>query len=126
MYEQEKNTVSNPPCKNHSHFNFRILEYDSDGNLLYILPMNQDYLPLNVPHSITLLQELDLICIADRENMRIVCPRAGLKGLPRENAAVMRIQQPDMGRIFAITSYANTIYAVNGPSKPMVQVKGTS
>lgn len=103
---------------------FRILKYDSNGNLLYILPQNEELLPLKVPHSITLIQDLDVICIADRENMKVVCTGAGLREVPSETNSVIAIQEPDMGRVFAVTSYNNKLFAVNGPSLPMVQIRG--
>ncbi|KAK6625855.1 hypothetical protein RUM43_006154 [Polyplax serrata] len=104
--------------------NSRILKYDSNGNLLYIIPQNEELLPLKIPHSITLLQDLDLLCIADRENMRVVCPGAGFRDFSMSSNPVVTVQEPDIGRIYAVTSYNNRIYAVNGPSLPMVQIRG--
>lgn len=104
---------------------FRILKYDSNGNLLHILPRNQEFMTLRIPHSITLLQDLDLLCIADRENMRVVCPRAGLQGSPLETGPVLNIQQPDIGRVYAVAAYGNQVFAVNGPTIPMIQVRGS-
>lgn len=103
----------------------RILKYDSNGNLLNVIPQNEELLPLKVPHSITLLQDLDLLCIADRENMRVVCPEAGFKDFPIGTNPAVTVQEPGMGRIFAVTSYGNKIFAVNGPSLPMVQIRGS-
>lgn len=44
----------------------------SNSSTLQILV---EFLSLQVPHAITLLEHLDLLCIADRENMRVVCPK---------------------------------------------------
>lgn len=33
---------------------------------------------MNIPHGLTLNEKLDALCIADRENLRVVCIQAGL------------------------------------------------
>lgn len=52
------------------------------------------------------MEQYDLLCIADRENMRVTCVKAELNGY---NAGVqptsLNIQQPDLGRVFAIAAY---------------------
>ena len=75
--------------------NQRILKFNAAGRLLrtipqppgkniwFIFPSSQiypeflfsEFMSLQVPHGITLLEHLDLLCIADRENMRVVCPK---------------------------------------------------
>lgn len=55
--------------------NSRILKFNAAGRILRVIPQPPEFLSLQVPHSVTLLEHLDLICIADRENMRVVCPR---------------------------------------------------
>lgn len=60
-----------------------------------------------MPHSLALVESLDMICVADRENMRIACPRAGLRevDLVTRSAPAYTIHQPDLGRVFAVASY---------------------
>jgi hypothetical protein len=48
------------------------------------------------------METLDLLCIADRENMRVVCSRAGL--LPYATAQPFSITGPDLGRVFGVTA----------------------
>lgn len=79
---------------------------------------------LRVPHSLTLLEDQDLVCIADRDNMRVVCPRAGLDGPVPDPRAVLTIQQPDLGLVFAVTSHHGHVYAVNGPTLSNIPIKG--
>jgi peptidylamidoglycolate lyase len=55
-----------------------------------------------VPHGLALMETLDLLCIADRENMRVVCPRAGL--VPYASAQPVSIQAPDLGRVFGVAA----------------------
>lgn len=55
--------------------NNRILKFNAAGRILRVIPQPPEFLSLQVPHGLTLLEHLDLICIADRENMRVVCPR---------------------------------------------------
>ncbi len=65
-----------------------------------------EFLSLQVPHSVTLMEQYDLLCIADRENMRVICVKAELHGY---NSGLqinsLNIQQPDLGRVFAIVAH---------------------
>lgn len=63
-----------------------------------------EFLSLQVPHSLALLEQHDLICIADREDMRVVCRGAELSTESKEQAP-LTIQQPDLGRVYAITNH---------------------
>lgn len=63
-----------------------------------------EFLSLQVPHSLALLEQHDLVCIADREDMRVVCRGAELSE-ERKEQAPLTIQQPDLGRVYAITSH---------------------
>ena len=50
--------------------NSRIVKFDSKGNFEkeYLLPENEQ--TINVAHSILLIEQLNLVCLADRENGR--------------------------------------------------------
>lgn len=63
-----------------------------------------EFLSLQVPHSLALLEQHNLVCIADREDMRVVCRGAELSddGKPQ---APLTVQQPDLGRVYAITNH---------------------
>lgn len=95
--------------------NSRIVKYSSDGKVLNVFAQDDMW----VPHSLALVEELDLICAADRENKRILCYNAGLNNaelLGYPNRAYM--DKDVMGRVFAIT-YSKTdglLYAVTAPS----------
>jgi peptidylamidoglycolate lyase len=104
--------------------NQRVLKFNALGRLLKIMPQPPEFLSLQVPHSLTLLEHLDLLCIADRENMRVVCPKAGLKSSRDEGAPAVTIQEPDLGRVFAVASHGDLVYAVNGPTNKGVAVRG--
>ncbi|XP_018325193.2 peptidyl-alpha-hydroxyglycine alpha-amidating lyase 2 [Agrilus planipennis] len=83
-----------------------------------------EFLSLVVPHALALIESLDLICVADRENMRVVCPRAGLYNIRDSDKQALTIQQPDMGRVFGVASRGEIVYAVNGPTSPFLPVRG--
>ncbi|XP_075216456.1 peptidyl-alpha-hydroxyglycine alpha-amidating lyase 2-like [Lycorma delicatula] len=102
--------------------NSRILKYDSAGRLLRVFPQKHEFLSLEVPHGLALLEERDLLCVADRENMRVACLCANLHRAPCSTP--FTIQQPDMGRVFAIAPYGDYVYAVNGPTSPLIPVRG--
>lgn len=65
-------------------------------------PLVAEFLSLQVPHGLALVESLDLLCVADRENMRVVCPRAGL--VPYMSAQPVSIQAPDLGRVFGVAA----------------------
>ncbi|CAH0552204.1 unnamed protein product [Brassicogethes aeneus] len=103
--------------------NSRILKYNAAGGLLRVIP-KQEFLSLQVPHQLALIEPLDRLCIADRENMRVVCPRAGLYTVKGNKEPALTIQQPDMGRVFGVAAKGNLIYAVNGPTSKALPVQG--
>ncbi|XP_056630024.1 peptidyl-alpha-hydroxyglycine alpha-amidating lyase 2-like isoform X1 [Diorhabda sublineata] len=103
--------------------NTRILKYNAAGSLLRIFPTAPDVLSLQVPHGLALIESQDRICVADRENMRVVCPRAGLYSLQGKKEPPLTITLPDMGRVFGIAARGKFIYAVNGPT-PALTVQG--
>lgn len=104
--------------------NNQILKFNAAGTLLMAIPTHSDTLTLNVPHSVTLLEHLDIVCVADRENMRIVCPKAGLKSYIDILEPATVIEDPTLGRVFAVASHGDTIYAVNGPTSQNIAVRG--
>ncbi|XP_055379874.1 peptidyl-alpha-hydroxyglycine alpha-amidating lyase 2 [Condylostylus longicornis] len=104
--------------------NQRILKYNAAGRLLRTIPQPPEFMSLQVPHGITLLEHLDLLCIADRENMRVVCPKAGLKSSFGEGQPAATIQEPDLGRVFDVAAYGDIVYAINGPTSPIFPVRG--
>nr|CAD7426830.1 unnamed protein product [Timema monikensis] len=104
--------------------NSRVLMFSAQGSLLRVLPQPPEFLSLQVPHSLTLLEPLDLLCIADRENMRVACPRAGLQGYEARKPPAVTIQEPDLGRVFGVAASGNFVFAVNGPTSPIIPVRG--
>ncbi|KXJ83535.1 hypothetical protein RP20_CCG005041 [Aedes albopictus] len=104
--------------------NSRILKFNAAGRLIRTIPQPPEFLSLQVPHGLTLLEHLDLICIADRENMRVVCPKAGLKSSFGEGTQAATIQEPDLGHVYDVAAYGDLVYAVNGPTADMIPVRG--
>ncbi|KAK3097076.1 hypothetical protein FSP39_006163 [Pinctada imbricata] len=113
--------------------NGRILKYDSNGKLL--TQWGQQFTGrasqagthgLYIPHSLTLLEKQDRICVADREHGRIQCYNAGIKNPATAGQFVKSIEHAEFGKVFAI-SYdpkVNLIYAVNGQTYMGNKVKG--
>ena len=50
--------------------NSRIVKFDSRGKFLKEYSMPEGEKALSIPHSLTLIEALDLVCVADRENGR--------------------------------------------------------
>lgn len=63
-----------------------------------------EFLSLQVPHALALIESMDRLCVADRENMRVTCPRAGLYSVQGKKEPALTIQQPDMGRVFGVAA----------------------
>lgn len=59
---------------------------------------------LNIPHQLSLLEEEDAICVADRENKRIVCYIAGLYSTTSDSTGdyLFEYKQPEMRAIYGI------------------------
>lgn len=104
--------------------NNQILKFNAAGTLLFAIPSFSDTMTLNLPHSVTLLENLDIVCVADRENMRIVCPKAGLKSYIKMLEPATVIEDPTLGRVFAVASHGDMIYAVNGPTSQNIAIRG--
>jgi len=91
--------------------NSRIVKFDAKGNFLkqYSMPENEQQLA--IPHSIILIEALGLVCVADRENGRIVC-------FDDENEDQVKaiLDHPLMKTVYAISYDANKhrLYAVSG------------
>ncbi|KDR10480.1 peptidyl-alpha-hydroxyglycine alpha-amidating lyase 2-like [Zootermopsis nevadensis] len=102
--------------------NHRVLMLSPRGRLIRLIPLPSEFLSLQVPHGLALIEALDLLCIADRENMRVACPRAGL--VPYMSAQPVSIQAADLGRVFGVVAVGGLVYAVNGPTSLQIPVRG--
>ncbi|KAF7632963.1 hypothetical protein Mgra_00007666, partial [Meloidogyne graminicola] len=93
--------------------NSRIMKFDKEGKFLSQFgqpdssetPKNGEFL---VPHSLTLIEDLNLLCVADRENERIQCFSAGLEGAKHQHrrayvpTGIFFTKAENIGRVFAI------------------------
>lgn len=89
--------------------NKRILKFDADGRLLDVFTG-----PFNIVHSLTLMEEKDALCVADRENSRIVCIHAGLKEGPGQAKfgspyGPAGYKGKHVGRVFAVAAKGTEI-----------------
>lgn len=113
--------------------NGRIMKFNKDGKLLHQWgrmfegPVeaagNADFF---IPHSLTLIESRDTICVADREHGRIQCFCAGLKNANETGLFVSSINKREFGKVFAISYDSNldVIYAVNGQTYSVSEVLG--
>ncbi|CAJ0962695.1 unnamed protein product, partial [Mesorhabditis belari] len=93
--------------------NSRVLKFDSKGNLIDIIGSEMD--PFIIPHSLSLIEDLNLLCVADRENERVQCFSAGLKEGHRSIPAGIPITSADnIGRVFAIRERKHFLVGVTG------------
>lgn len=101
--------------------NSRILKFDAKGNLMaQINAATEENQPSEfvVPHSLSLIEDMNIVCVADRENQRVQCFSAGLSegdrtlptGIPITSAT-------DIGRVFAIREREHYLIGVTGNSE---------
>lgn len=81
--------------------NQRVMVFTGDGKFLTSFGEDQNMI---VIHSITLIEERNLICVADRENRRILCFKAGLDGNLDSIGELVLIVEYPLGRVFSILS----------------------
>lgn len=100
--------------------NSRVLKFDSKGNLMAQInaAIEDNQSPeFAVPHSLALIEDMNIVCVADRENQRVQCFSAGLSegdrtlptGIPITSAT-------DIGRVFAIRERQHYLIGVTGKS----------
>lgn len=90
--------------------NQRIMKFDANGTLI-----DSHEGSFSVPHSLVLIEEKDLLCVADRENSRIKCLNAGLRGSPM-GRSVSSTKRGSLGRVYAVASDGKELFAVTGPN----------
>jgi peptidylamidoglycolate lyase len=96
----------------------RVMKFDRDGQLIGQFGVDDS----DIPHSIALAEDLDLLCVADRENMRVLCYNAGLRDPSLLGQPEREYNDETLGRVFAI-SYSKTdgwLYGVTGPTGILV------
>lgn len=77
--------------------NSRIMKY-SGGRLVGVFGQGDS----DLPHSLALVEDADLLCVADREGMRVLCYKAGLKGGSVLGEPVNQFFHPRIGPVFAL------------------------
>ncbi|VDP13321.1 unnamed protein product [Soboliphyme baturini] len=60
---------------------------------------------LNVPHSLALFESISMLCVADRENQRVLCFLIG--SYPFSGKVL--VEKDGLGRVYAICSSGNTV-----------------
>ncbi|XP_011869021.1 PREDICTED: peptidyl-alpha-hydroxyglycine alpha-amidating lyase 2 [Vollenhovia emeryi] len=99
--------------------NNRLLIFDNRGKPLFIT--DERWISFRIPHALTILPNRQ-ICVADRENWRIVC--LTFTGLSENVEPLYSIRHRQFGRIFGIASYHGFIYAVNGMTARNIPIEG--
>jgi len=70
------------------------------------------------------VEEEDILCIADREHRRILCINAGLSNPGQFGEIVSVTNGVDVGRVFGITYAKRKLYGVNGAGSSPAQAGG--
>ncbi|VDP18631.1 unnamed protein product [Heligmosomoides polygyrus] len=98
--------------------NSRVLKFDPSGKLVDSFGAAGDELGPSefvVPHSLALIEDMNLICVADRENERVQCFSAGLAEGHRTIPAGIPITSAEqLGRVYAIREKKHYLVGVTG------------
>ncbi|CAB3408719.1 unnamed protein product [Caenorhabditis bovis] len=101
--------------------NSRVLKFDAAGNLIATIDAaieSEQPDEFVVPHSISLIEDLNMICIADRENQRVQCFSAGLaEGHRSVPTGIPITAANDIGRVYAIRERDHYLIGVTGESE---------
>lgn len=112
--------------------NSRIMKFGKDGQLLAKFgtqntanpPRNGEFF---VPHSLTLIEDLNLLCVADRENERIQCFSAGLLDSQTHHRRAyiptgkFFTKAEGIGRIFAIRERKHYLFGVTNRGREQAE-----
>lgn len=108
--------------------NARIMKFDSNGTFIEQFGNPPAQMPAKngeffVPHSIALIEDLNLLCVADRENQRIQCFTAGLsKGHRQTSPFGMFITKAEnIGRVYAIREKRHYLVGITGAAESSQQ-----
>ncbi|GBN83419.1 Peptidyl-alpha-hydroxyglycine alpha-amidating lyase 1, partial [Araneus ventricosus] len=91
--------------------NSRVLMFSPGGRLLREIGSKDGML---VPHSLTLVPEHHAVCVADRENGRVLCYSTGTDNT-EPGTMLATIENHGLGRVFAIDTRGKQLFLVNGP-----------
>ncbi|KAL6731317.1 hypothetical protein Aduo_002194 [Ancylostoma duodenale] len=98
--------------------NSRVMKFDPTGKLVDTFgAAGDEYGPSEflIPHSLALIEDMNLICVADRENERVQCFSAGLAEGHRTIPAGIPITSAEqIGRVFAIREKKHYLVGVTG------------
>ncbi|VDK43931.1 unnamed protein product [Gongylonema pulchrum] len=95
--------------------NSRVMKFDEHGKLIATFGSSNGEEAIEdgefwIPHSLALIEDMNLICVADRENERIQCFSAGLsddgRALP---TGILITKAESIGRVFAIREKGSTL-----------------
>uniref|UniRef100_F1L7K5 peptidylamidoglycolate lyase n=1 Tax=Ascaris suum TaxID=6253 RepID=F1L7K5_ASCSU len=100
--------------------NSRVMKFDQNGKLIATFGSpNSGLIPEDgefwIPHSLALIEDLNLICVADRENERIQCFSAGLaEGGRAIPPGIFITKAENIGRVYAIREKRHYLVGVTG------------
>jgi peptidylamidoglycolate lyase len=113
--------------------NSRVMKFDKEGNLITTFgePNSADPPKIGeffVPHSLVLIEDLNLLCVADRENERIQCFAAGLNeaGGPSTSQAHHPRAYIPTGTFFTKAERIGRVFAIREKQHYLVGVTSTS
>jgi len=101
--------------------NSQIMKFDETGKLLTSFGGPTTDYPAEdgeffVPHSLALIEDLNLLCVADRENERIQCFSAGVSEGHRQTipTGMFVTKAENIGRVYAIRESRHYLMGVTG------------
>ncbi|PAV80406.1 hypothetical protein WR25_23577 [Diploscapter pachys] len=100
----------------------RVMKFSPQGKLVGIFGAAQDGIDSDsqfaIPHSLALIEDMNLICVADRENERVQCFSAGLAEGHRTIPSGIPITSAEqIGRVYAIREKKHYLVGVTGENE---------
>jgi len=101
--------------------NSRVMKFDENGKLLTTFGAPTVETPAEdgqffVPHSLALIEDLNMLCVADRENERVQCFSAGISEGHRQTipAGMFVTKAENIGRVYAIRENKHYLIGATG------------
>ncbi|CAG7730243.1 unnamed protein product [Allacma fusca] len=110
--------------------NSRIMKFDKEGK--FVAKFGEEGWiwregkgsTLAIPHSLALIEDEDILCVADREHRRVLCVNAGIQNPQQFGEIVSVTNGVYIGRIFGIAYSSGRLYGVNGAGSAPAATQG--
>ncbi|CAG0879473.1 unnamed protein product [Cyprideis torosa] len=90
--------------------NSRVLKFNRNGKVIAVIGEDD----FSIPHNIILIEDQDTMCVADREDARVICYGAGITAQGSTGRRLYSLEADSSAPIYAVDSDGRNVYAVTG------------